>query len=88
MIDIIDKHSMRYVTARVNIKGGFGHDLYFKWLKLTPLQQEVRRRDVTTPITTPTDTEGAGEIRIAAIDNGLAFPFKHPDEWRTCESML
>ncbi|CAF1469994.1 unnamed protein product [Rotaria magnacalcarata] len=22
------------------------------------------------------------EIRIAAIDNGLAFPFKHPDEWR------
>ncbi|BFY98163.1 hypothetical protein BsWGS_01203 [Bradybaena similaris] len=23
------------------------------------------------------------EIFIAAIDNGLAFPFKHPDEWRT-----
>lgn len=22
------------------------------------------------------------EICIAAIDNGLAFPFKHPDEWR------
>ncbi|CAG5134034.1 unnamed protein product [Candidula unifasciata] len=22
------------------------------------------------------------EIYIAAIDNGLAFPFKHPDEWR------
>ncbi|XP_052830524.1 phosphatidylinositol 4-kinase type 2-alpha isoform X1 [Octopus bimaculoides] len=22
-------------------------------------------------------------ISIAAIDNGLAFPFKHPDEWRT-----
>lgn len=21
-------------------------------------------------------------VRIAAIDNGLAFPFKHPDEWR------
>ena len=21
-------------------------------------------------------------INIAAIDNGLAFPFKHPDEWR------
>lgn len=21
-------------------------------------------------------------IRLAAIDNGLAFPFKHPDEWR------
>ncbi|XP_055955512.1 phosphatidylinositol 4-kinase type 2-beta [Patella vulgata] len=22
------------------------------------------------------------EISIAAIDNGLAFPYKHPDEWR------
>lgn len=22
-------------------------------------------------------------ISVAAIDNGLAFPFKHPDEWRT-----
>ena len=25
-------------------------------------------------------------ISIAAIDNGLAFPFKHPDEWRACNS--
>ncbi|KAI3380147.1 hypothetical protein SNEBB_006914 [Seison nebaliae] len=23
------------------------------------------------------------EMNVAAIDNGLAFPFKHPDEWRT-----
>lgn len=22
------------------------------------------------------------EIRVAAIDNGLAFPYKHPDSWR------
>jgi len=22
------------------------------------------------------------EIKVAAIDNGLAFPFKHPDSWR------
>lgn len=22
------------------------------------------------------------ELKLAAIDNGLAFPFKHPDEWR------
>jgi len=22
------------------------------------------------------------EVRVAAIDNGLAFPFKHPDSWR------
>ena len=25
------------------------------------------------------------QIKIAAIDNGLAFPFKHPDEWRACK---
>ena len=24
-------------------------------------------------------------IKLAAIDNGLAFPFKHPDEWRACK---
>lgn len=23
-------------------------------------------------------------VKIAAIDNGLAFPFKHPDQWRAC----
>ena len=22
---------------------------------------------------------------VAAIDNGLAFPFKHPDSWRACK---
>ncbi|KAM4016887.1 phosphatidylinositol 4-kinase type 2-beta isoform 2-T2 [Anomaloglossus baeobatrachus] len=27
-------------------------------------------------------TEKEPIIKIAAIDNGLAFPFKHPDEWR------
>ena len=27
-------------------------------------------------------------IKIAAIDNGLAFPFKHPDEWRACKYFL
>lgn len=25
-------------------------------------------------------------IKLAAIDNGLAFPLKHPDSWRACES--
>ena len=41
--------------------------------------------DETTPMNTVT-TEGG--IRIAAIDNGLAFPFKHPDEWRTCKYIV
>lgn len=26
------------------------------------------------------------QVMVAAIDNGLAFPFKHPDEWRGCMS--
>jgi len=26
-------------------------------------------------------------VKIAAIDNGLAFPYKHPDSWRACESV-
>lgn len=30
-----------------------------------------------------TEETSTVDIRIAAIDNGLAFPFKHPDEWRT-----
>eukprot|EP00053_Salpingoeca_punica_P007077 m.65457 g.65457 ORF g.65457 m.65457 type:complete len:409 (+) comp13985_c0_seq1:176-1402(+) len=28
-------------------------------------------------------TEEGESIQLAAIDNGLAFPFKHPDNWRT-----
>ena len=28
--------------------------------------------------------EPAFTLEIAAIDNGLAFPMKHPDEWRAC----
>lgn len=49
---------MKYVTANTNIKGGFGHDLYFKWLKLSSIDLEKRRRDATTPITTPTIAGG------------------------------
>lgn len=30
----------------------------------------------------PSETTTRQTIKIAAIDNGLAFPFKHPDEWR------
>ncbi|RVE44881.1 hypothetical protein evm_010481 [Chilo suppressalis] len=33
------------------------------------------------PMLDPSDWQ-ASEVRIAAIDNGLAFPFKHPDSWR------
>ena len=42
--------------------------------------QEEKRWALVTP------SEEQGSIKIAAIDNGLAFPFKHPDEWRTCKT--
>ncbi|KAG2220515.1 hypothetical protein INT45_000926 [Circinella minor] len=29
------------------------------------------------------DTIKKASIQVAAIDNGLAFPFKHPDQWRS-----
>jgi len=32
---------------------------------------------------TDEEVERKAEIDVAAIDNGLAFPFKHPDSWRT-----
>jgi len=27
-------------------------------------------------------------IKLAAIDNGLAFPLKHPDSWRACKPII
>ncbi|KAJ3157408.1 phosphatidyl inositol kinase [Geranomyces michiganensis] len=39
-----------------------------------------------TPKPTPTPTPAATQsavIQVAAIDNGLAFPYKHPDRWRS-----
>ena len=47
-------------------------------IPLTSPQEEERWALVTA-------SEENGSIKIAAIDNGLAFPFKHPDEWRTCK---
>ena len=31
----------------------------------------------------PPQPTSSSSIDVAAIDNGLAFPFKHPDSWRT-----
>ncbi|XP_039283368.1 phosphatidylinositol 4-kinase type 2-alpha isoform X5 [Nilaparvata lugens] len=49
-------------------------------------------RERTTPTALPNEAEmedatewnvvDRPEVKIAAIDNGLAFPFKHPDSWR------
>jgi hypothetical protein len=34
------------------------------------------------------DASGGPKLSLAAIDNGLSFPFKHPDSWRTCMCLL
>ncbi|GJJ74487.1 phosphatidylinositol 4-kinase type 2 [Entomortierella parvispora] len=36
-----------------------------------------------TPEATMESYYGATHVHVAAIDNGLAFPFKHPDSWRS-----
>ena len=47
------------------------------WLFLPPSQQDTANHSIQVKL--------QGHIQIAAIDNGLAFPFKHPDSWRTCK---
>lgn len=38
------------------------------------------------PLTSSSSGSGPApsRVKLAAIDNGLSFPFKHPDSWRTC----
>ncbi|KAJ3106605.1 phosphatidyl inositol kinase [Phlyctochytrium planicorne] len=35
------------------------------------------------PVSSVPPPESGTTIHVAAIDNGLAFPYKHPDRWRT-----
>ena len=51
--------------------------LQYQWLLLLRQTHGVHSQTSTG--------EHEEEIKIAAIDNGLAFPFKHPDEWRACK---
>jgi phosphatidylinositol 4-kinase type 2 len=46
---------------------------------------EIINASETTQATQQAQVKETTFIAIAAIDNGLAFPFKHPDEWRACE---
>lgn len=45
---------------------------------ITTKQKEVK----TSNAAAKTPEKTVINIKVAAIDNGLAFPFKHPDEWR------
>lgn len=47
----------------------------------TSRQDNISQEDLVQD-TTDWNVVQLPEISIAAIDNGLAFPFKHPDSWR------
>ena len=71
-------------------------EFQFKFERLVVLDYIIRNTDrgndnwllkyVKPPAkeaTEETENDEKAEIDVAAIDNGLAFPFKHPDSWRT-----
>src|SRR5579859_429697 len=54
----------------------------------SPSLVELRNSEPSNPSRTgtprpATPTTPAPHIHIGAIDNSLAFPWKHPDEWRS-----
>lgn len=62
VIDIIRKEDMKYNQANSNIKGGFGHNLLFKWENLNWQELQRRRHDNTAPIPTPAIAGGLFSI--------------------------
>ena len=62
IIDIIRKEDMKYNQANSNIKGGFGHNLLFKWDNLNWQELQGRRQDNTAPIPTPAIAGGLFSI--------------------------
>ncbi|ELU06765.1 hypothetical protein CAPTEDRAFT_152761 [Capitella teleta] len=63
-----------------------GNDNWLIRLDKPDISEEDAETDVIIPdLASPGDDWSLvkhPEISIAAIDNGLAFPYKHPDEWR------
>lgn len=63
-------------------------DFQFQFEKLVVLDYIIRNTDRGNDnwlIKSETAQSKVSKVKIAAIDNGLAFPFKHPDEWRACK---
>lgn len=65
-------------------------DFQLEFEKLVVLDYIIRNTDRGNDnwLVKQEKTEEMTVTRIAAIDNGLAFPFKHPDEWRACKRPL
>jgi len=58
-------------------------DFLYQFQKLTILDYIIRNTDRGGDNWLIKYSEEDNIIKIAAIDNGLAFPYKHPDAWRT-----
>lgn len=73
-------------TQNRNGKNGDHHSSMTKPVSDQPLQSpalvELRTSDTLTS-RTASPQPAAPHIHIGAIDNSLAFPWKHPDEWRS-----
>lgn len=50
--------------------------------QIPDLNSNPQQQDLNTDNQNTWNVVQLPEIKIAAIDNGLAFPFKHPDSWR------
>ncbi|XP_017482875.1 PREDICTED: phosphatidylinositol 4-kinase type 2-alpha-like [Rhagoletis zephyria] len=68
------------------LEGEILDDFQFQFEKLVVLDYIIRNTDRGNDnwlVKQVLDADkNVVQIKIAAIDNGLAFPFKHPDEWR------
>jgi phosphatidylinositol 4-kinase type 2 len=65
--------------------------VHFSWKKIDEEEDEEEKENANNKVggyseyeMIPKSTKNRKPVvKIAAIDNGLAFPFKHPDNWRT-----
>lgn len=73
VIGYVGVHGSTISPSRIARQPDRGHE---NWLI------KVEKKADSTDSHWPGDVEEW--VRIAAIDNGLSFPFKHPDTWRTC----
>lgn len=60
---------MKYIQANSNIKGGFGHNLLFKWHNLNVQELQKRSQDGSAPINTPAIAGGLFAIDKTYFEN-------------------
>jgi phosphatidylinositol 4-kinase type 2 len=59
-----------------------GNDNWLLRYDPEPIEPQANEPSTSSNVSAQSSSSGRSIINLAAIDNGLAFPFKHPDEWR------